>query len=276
MKKNLLVLVMVVMTTSLFSQTSQEKRQVNALDNEIEKTKKEISILEKSLLSDYSDKIDELDIKNVSLTKRIVLEKDSLRREVLKDSLRINKKTVALLSGKSIPVDQDAVQYEIGGKTKKITDLEQERENIFRRYATASDVPKELSRRELNRRQRAYVIRREDLVLQKVEANISSSASPSINPSNSPTTNAGYKIILANDYVLPTLFTISPLNGGDKTSALVDPHQTTEMYLLPGVYEVSFFSGDSSSEKTDILKVDGSKRIFRGKEYFGGAYMPRF
>ncbi|MCX6794989.1 MAG: hypothetical protein NTY31_03350 [Candidatus Falkowbacteria bacterium] len=229
MRKIVIGFLAVIMVSNLFGQTRQEKGQMNALDNEIKRTNREISILENGLLSD-----------------------------------------------KLTSVNKTAILYKIDGRKEKIADLKQERENIFRRYATASDVPKELSRRELNRRQRAYVIRREDLVLQKVEANISSSASPSINPSNSPTTNAGYKIILANDYVLPTLFTISPLNGGDKTSALVDPRQTTEMYLLPGVYEVSFFSGNSFSKETDILKVDGSKRIFRGKEYFGGAYMPRF
>ncbi|MDP2944474.1 MAG: hypothetical protein Q8N57_02790 [bacterium] len=231
MKKVIILLVVALManTSMMFGQTKQEKRQMNALNNEIKRTNKEIPILENGLLSD-----------------------------------------------KLASVDRTAILYKIDGKKEKIADLKQERENIFRRYATTVGVPKELSRRGLNRRQRPYTLRREDLVLQKIEANIASSSSASINPSGSSVANSGYKIIVANDYPLPVSFIIRSVNGGDRKTVLLGPSKKADIYLIPGSYLVSFERGGTQYGSDRLLTIDGATHIYNGEECFGFAYMPRF
>lgn len=157
----------------------------------------------------------------------------------------------------------------------------QERENIFRRYATASDVPKELTPREFRRRQRADFLkiteRKDEIIIKKIEASISSPSSPgspSIDPSGSSVANAGYKVIVANDYPLPIKFTFQPLDGRQNESVLVNPSKKEVKYLLPGKYLVSFEGGGNSLNKT--LTVDGTVQVYKGEDCFGFAYMPRF
>lgn len=222
-KLSIILVVVVALSTNLFAQTVQERRQISALENEIIKTKKEV----------------------VSA------------------------------------VDRGEVQSDIVAKKAKIADLERERENIFRRYATASDVPKELAPREFRRRQRADFLkiteRKDEIIIKKIEARISSpssSISPSIDPSGSPVANAGYKVIVANDYPLPIMFTFHPLDGRQDESQLVSPSKKEVKYLLPGKYIVSFEGGGNSLDR--LLTIDGTTQVFKGEDCFGFAYMPRF
>lgn len=276
MRKIVVLLSLAIMATSALAQTIQEKKQIRALESEIRKIKRDAAILENKLSFDYSDQISALNSRNVVLVKMISIEKDSARRAKLEDSISINKETAARLAYRSISVDREDVQQDIKVKNKKIASLEKERDNIFFRYATTRSVPVELSPRELKRRQRSNVLRREDLVLAKIEANISaSSSSTSINPSNSSVSSAGYKVILVNDYVLPVSFVIRPIDGGEKKTIIVPASKKDVVYLIPGRYEVSFFQG-ANLHNTDILTVDGSTHRYDGEDYFGFAYMSRF
>jgi len=276
MKKIIVVFAAILMANCLFGQTKQESRQMKALENEIQKTKGEIFQLENSLKSDYSDEINELDQHNADLKARIMSESDSLRREGLKDSLLINQKKVAWLSSKSTPVDQAAAQFAIDNKMEKIDNLEKEREIIFYGYTTAASLPKEFSPKELRRRQRAYVIRREELVLGKVERNLSSFAPSSLNnSSNSPATDNGLMVIVDNQCPLFVKFQFSPLDGGERRSIGVDPTKMETIYLTPGKYTVAMYKGGNFTEE-HILHINGEKHLYRGKECFGFVYMSRY
>ncbi len=276
MRKIVVLLSLAIMATSALAQTVQEKKQIRALEGEIRKIKRGVAILENTLSFDYSDQISALNSRNLVLVKMISIEKDSIRRSKLEDSISINKETAARLAYRSISVNRKDVQNDIDAKKDRIADLEKERDNIFFRYATTRAVPAEISPRELRRRQRSNFLRRDDLVLEKIEANISGTpSSASISPSNSSVSNAGYKVILANDYFLPISFIIRPINGGEKKTIVVSAAKKDVIYLIPGRYEVDFFQG-TNPHGTDILTIDGSVQRYKGEDCFGFAYMPQF
>ncbi|GEM_PF-4625553 len=115
------------------------------------------------------------------------------------------------------------------------------------------------------------------LVIKKKEASLSNSASsPSINPSGTPESHAGYKVILANDYPLPINFIIRPINGGEKKSVMIAPSKKSNIYLIPGRYLVSFLKGGTQYGSDELLTIDGAAHIYNGEDCFGFAYMPRY
>lgn len=276
MRKIVVLLSLAIMATSALAQTIQEKKQIRALESEIRKIKRDVAILDNKLSFDYSEQIAALNSRNVVLVKMISVEKDSVRRAKLEDSISINKEAAARLAYRSISVDRKDIQYDIEAKKNKIADLEKERDNIFFRYATSRAVPAELSPRELRRRQRANILRREDLVLEKIEANISnSSSSASISPSKSSVSNAGYKVIVANDYPLTATFIITSIDGGDSKSVVLESSKRTDIYLLPGKYVVSTLIGGRQSGLERVMTVDGRVDIFKGETCFNFIYKDR-
>lgn len=281
MKKiNVISAVLVVMTATIFGQTVQEKKQMSVLETEIMKTREEVAYLERDLEFDLSPAIDTLKGQISSLYDRIKSEQDSTVIEALKDSLSLKKKEVQRLSKKTISVDRGEAQSDIATKKAKIAGLERERETIFLKYATSVNVPKELSARELRRRERTNVLRREDMVISKIEANIASTStsatSMSVDPASTPATQAGYKIILVNDHVLPTNFIISPVNGGEGKGVLLGSLKKSITYLIPGRYLVTFQQSGETKGLPQILNVTGEVKIINGESCFGYAYMSRF
>lgn len=163
------------------------------------------------------------------------------------------------------------VRNEIGRKKQKIFDLQNERDNIFLGFATTREVSKEVSRREVKLRQRGNYLRRQELTLQKVESNLSS-----VDPSGLSGTDGGYKVIVANDYIMTVTFVISPMDGGEEKTIVIDAHKKIDVYLVPGRYLVSALSESVASYTDKQMTINGSTHIFKGEECFNFIYMPRF
>lgn len=179
-----------------------------------------------------------------------------------KDSLAIHRADIFHLT---------YVRNEIDRKKQKIADLQNERDNIFLSFATTRELSKEASRREVKLRQRGNYLRRQELVLEKVEANLSS-----IDPSDLLGTDRGYKVIVANDYTMTVTFVIRPVDGGEGKSVVVTPREKVNVYLVPGRYLVSTLSGSAAAYTDKQLTIDGSTHIFKGEDCFNFIYMPRF
>lgn len=263
-----LVSIFMIMTTTVVGQTVQQRKQIRDLNLAISREKNEIAKLEGELVPDYSGKIAKIKKEIDSL--EAVFDASSSKEEIEKITQQIEgrNKTVLFLERKPDAGGNKFWHAQIEAKNKKIADLEQERDNIFLRYTTTTEVPTEISPRETRRRNRANYLRREELTLEKIEGNLTI-----IQPTGQ---NAGYKVIIANDYIIPITFAIYPIKGGDKISVNLAPNKNTEIYLIPGTYSVSCLNGGNQIGNSFTISIDGSKHIFQGKECFAFAYMPRW
>lgn len=160
-----------------------------------------------------------------------------------------------------------AVQYRENASLAftKMSLLQARRDSIIFGFITSNDVPRELTPKEFDARSRGNVVRRQELVLGKIEANISESA---INPS-------GLKVIVANEYWLPITFKFEPLDGGERFSINLPPRGKEYVFLIPGRYLVRYLNGGKEICLPVELNLDGSKHNYRGEYYFGYVYMPK-
>ncbi|MFA6194561.1 MAG: hypothetical protein WC719_02330 [Patescibacteria group bacterium] len=163
------------------------------------------------------------------------------------------------------------VRNEISRKKQQIADLQKYRDNLFLSFTLTREVPKEASRREIKLRQRGNYLRRQELVIEKVEANLSS-----VDPSNLSATKGGYKVIVANDYVMTVTFIITSIDGGENKTVVIDPFKKINIYLVPGKYSVATLNGSSQSCADSQITINGSTHVFKGEECFNFIYMPRF
>lgn len=202
---------------------------------------------------------------------------ESKQVKALENEIKKTKKEIISLKNREYLNFVDSAKLmaeaEIIAKQKKIVYLEQQRDKIFDRYTTTEKLSGEIGRYEFNRRQRSENLRRQELVLQKIEANMSS-----VNPSQSGTSKAGYKVILENKYVLPVTFVIQPLNGGETKSVMLSSGTKGIIYLIPGSYTVSFMKNGNGEVlgPNRNLRIDGSEHLYDGENCFGFAFTSRF
>lgn len=263
-----LVSIFMIMTTTVVGQTVQQRKQIRDLNLAISREKNEIAKLEGELVPDYSGKIAKIKKEIDSL--EAVFNASSSKEEIEKITQQIEgrNKTVLFLERKPDAGGNKFWHAQIEAKNKKIADFENQRDNIFLAYATTTEVPMEISPRETRRRARSNYLRREELVLEKIEGNLTT-----INPAGQ---TAGYKVILHNMYILPITFYICPMDGGDKKSVNLEPNKKTETYLVPGRYTVTFLNGGTIIGGSRLMTVDGSTHNYQGEECFAFAYMPRW
>jgi hypothetical protein len=155
----------------------------------------------------------------------------------------------------------------IQDKKTRVEELQGRRNEIFDR-ATSVEIPGEVSPCELRKRSRGNYLRREEVVLSKVEGNLTV-----VQPSG---LKAGYKVIVSNEYYMPTTFLITPVNGGDKTSLLLDQDRRETIFLTPGSYTVTFLNGGNPIGRSAVFNIDGSVHNYKGEECFAFVYMPRW
>lgn len=155
------------------------------------------------------------------------------------------------------------VQEQLTAARQRLDSLIKAKDLIVWEFATSRDVPREMSCIEKEARLRANHIRREELVINKIESNLSSIRS-----------DLGYKVILDNAYSQPITFAMHPVDGGEKVSVNVDARSRDVVYLLPGLYEVVFMHGGRAVGKSVRMKIDGQVHRYQGEECFGFAFMP--
>jgi len=258
-------------TSSQFG-SRQADNQVAVLEQEIRDTQKEVSGMESRLMPTFSTEI-----------KSVQRDLDSSRSKMWDSAFAASPagKTMAAhiareedrlvdLKKLSFAARNDSIiEKQIAVKRQKINDLRQNREAIVERYTESTSVPTEISSTELHDRQRSFVIRREEMVLRKVECNISSADMTLRN-------RDGYKVILDNQYGESIDFVISPVDGGENKSVVLDPQKRQTVYLLPGTYSVDFLSGGRFVGDRRIMHIDGILHIYKGEECFNFAYMSRY
>jgi hypothetical protein len=130
-------------------------------------------------------------------------------------------------------------------------------------------IPTEVRRVSYNRRDRSYDLRRDELVLAKVEQNINSAISP-----GAP--EGGYKVIFDNQYIEPVNFVLRSLNSSVRKAIMISPGVRQTKYLLPGKYVVEFYVSGRLSGAPRPLTIDGQTSDYQGETCFGFVYMPRF
>ena len=160
--------------------------------------------------------------------------------------------------------DKVEIKQRIAEIKVQIYDLAKLKDKISLDYISSSGIPDELTSLEETRRHRSNAVKREAMVMAKINKNLSSSDA----------TADGYKVILDNQYYMPITFAFYPLNGGERTAFNLESGKKATVYLLPGTYEVTFLSGGTQIGTSQHLTIDGQKRIYQGEECFNFAYMP--
>jgi hypothetical protein len=249
-----------------FGQTKQEKKQISLLEREISSVQNEIQVLRKRLAS-----VSEAEISSVKTdidSLRALFSRSTDPKLVDKYSKLTRKRQKELSSLEIKAAGNMAIEKELSALNDKLANLQHERDFIFSQYAATPDVPKEMLKIEQKRRLRSNVVRREELVLEKIENNLGK-----VEPSGN---KAGYKVILDNQYHSRITFKIVAINGGDIQSSVVDSRKKETIYLLPGSYTVSFFNGGTQIGNPRSMTIDGRTHTYLGEECFNFAYMPRW
>jgi hypothetical protein len=160
--------------------------------------------------------------------------------------------------------DKVEIRQRIAEIKVQIYDLAKLKDKIALDYISSSGIPDELTPSEKIRRQIANIVKREAMVIAKINKNLSSTEA----------TADGYKVILDNQYYMPITFAFSSLNGGERTAFNLESGKKATVYLLPGTYEVTFLSGGTQIGIAQKMTIDGQKRVYQGEECFNFAYMP--
>lgn len=181
-----------------------------------------------------------------------------------KDQIKMLDKEISRIN-KEISRSKDSLT--ILDKKDRVEELQNRRNQIFDQI-TSAEIPGEVSPCELRKRNRSNNLRRQEVVLEKVEGSLAV-----IQPSG---LKAGYKVIVSNEYYMPTTFLITPVNGGDKTSLLLDQDRRETIFLAPGSYTVTFLNGGNPIGRSAVFNIDGSVHNYKGEECFAFVYMPRW
>lgn len=264
------------------SQTKQEKEQIYLLERQIKKDQRKLAQLERQRKPDYTQMIENLRIEIDSLDNELATV-NSVRREneinLLIISLKDKKRR---LERKMVGVDNSFVDFQIDHVQKQIIDLQNQRDLIFMRYSTTTDIPKEVSQSTVRKRERGNTLRREEMVISKMEINLKESTldsgydkrNYSIVPKDK---KVGYKVIIDNEYWRPITFEFVPKDGGEYYSVNVRPTKNgkfTEIYLLPGMYDVHYKNGGTDICLPRVMHIDGVIRNYQGVDCFNYAWMP--
>jgi len=264
----LIALMVVGQETASGQTTRHEKNQLALLEAEISKLEKEILQEERSLAREkhgvqyqLRQQVRRLEIQADPRRAQSIAQVDWAKAELERVKLQIDS------------VGRVSSTPEIEKLKGDLAQLEEQRVEMIQGFLSPDySVPREMGVVTKKRRQRANVIRREELVLSKIENNIGGPAA-AINPNND---QAGYKVIFDNKYSLSTTFVLQPLNGSERLAVSLSPRSKETHYLLPGVYLVEFYvNGARADYLTSRLTVDGTRHYYEGEPCFGFAYKSR-
>lgn len=277
MRVFLALIILGIIASSAFGQkVLVDQKKVNDLTRKISECKIRLNRLNSELanLVDYSGEVKKINREIDSLNKVSPLTghgqklKDLALAQKTKELKQIYKKQSRFSSSSWKQVERDSL-------AARVKRYENQKNNIFESYITDNSVPKELTPREEDRRERGLNIRkqdrietnsakREDLVFNKLKDN------PVLGD------KYGFKGFVANDYATPVVFKFTPLDGGESKSPLVAAHSLLEEKLIPGIYQVSFFSGGRELGKPIVVSVNSVITTYNGISCHWYVYMPNY
>lgn len=189
-------------------------------------------------------------------------EHNDRRMVILEKEIKDIKEKIEYLKFSADSVGTDA---KLSSLTEKLVRLQAQRDSLIWRFISDEKIPRELSPGELKARLRANIVRRQEMVLGKIESGLLTDTDGQ---------QRGLKVIVANDYWRDITFKINPTNGGERVSVNVVPGKQDEIFLIPGNYIVSYFVGGQEVGQPQPLTIDGAKHKYRNQDCFGFVYMP--
>lgn len=259
------LMLVVTFSSSVFSQTNHEKRQLSILESEIDKTQSELVKLEKEFQNEKKMEIFELK-KQIRNTQR------NANPRVATDFNQpdLAKAEIENLNSKIDSIDLVISTFEIDMKIDDLENLQAKRTEMIDAWVKPENsIPKEMRASTKNRRQRSNVVRREELVLSKIESNINQQVAPA-------SSGGGYKIIFDNQYSLNTTFVLKGIDGGQRLAVSVAPRTKERHFVVPGNYLVEYYVGGRKSPSVTKLTVDGETHYYETEPCFGFAYKSRY
>lgn len=254
----------------LFGQTTrQERNQLNLLENEIANLQTEVIQQEKFLEREKH----EVQFELWKELRRLEIQADP-RRAASIDEIEWTKTEMGRIKLQIDSVESISSSQELEFKKTQLAQFQDQRDQLIQNYLFPDQsIPKEMGNLTKNRRQNSNVIRREELVLAKIENNIGGPYA-AVDPNVEPT---GYKVIFDNKYSLSTTFVLLPMNGGEKIAINLAPRSRTDNYILPGKYLVEFYvNGRRRDDLTSPLTIDGSSHSYEGESCFGFVFKSRY
>ena len=277
LKVFMVCIILGIIASSAFGQkVLVDQKRVNDLTEKITECKIKLNRLNTELanLIDYSGEIKKINKEIDSLNKVSPLTgygqklKDMALEQKTKELKLLFKKQSRFSSSSWKQVERDSLMA-------RVKRYENQKNNIFESYITDNSVPKELTPREEDRRERGLnierqttkqnnIARRENLTFDKLDAN------PILGD------KYGFKGFISNDYGTPVIFKFTPLDGGESVSPLVAAHSLVEQKLIPGLYQVSFFSGGRELGKPIQISVNTVITTYKGVTCHWYVYMPNY
>lgn len=266
--KNLMIflafITVAVISQPVHAQTRHEKKQLSLLENEINRVQIEINNLEREFKINQAKERQELKRRLTLLERqadpRFAKSAEELEAAVIE--IALVQEQLKAVESKISNMDMELKYIEIG-------ELKEKRTEMIAGWYQSENMPKEMSVVTKNRRQRANVVRREELVLSKIETNLSA-----VEPSAGE--YGGYKVIFDNKYGLNTTFVLRGLNGGERLAVSLGPRTKEIHHVLPGKYIVEYHVNGRRLENTKVLTVDGQRHFYESEPCFGFVYMSRY
>lgn len=247
----------------VFGQTAQEKKQMSLIEAEIARLENEVRVLEKN--EERQTAKDKFELRRQ--IRELELRADPRRAKSEEDMLfartEMNKLWLKIDS-----LDSLIESFEISFKREEIDRYQDERQAMIKRWTAPSNtIPREMRVVTKNRRLRANEVRREDLVISKIENNLNSAISPTADKS-------GYQIILDNKSPHLVTFMLRGIKGGESVSFTLSPRTKERHAVVPDVYFVDFFVNGRKVQTQEVNKmtIDGQVRYYEGEPTFGYAY----
>jgi hypothetical protein len=268
MKKLVLFLTFVVVATTsqmAFSQTRQEKRQMRILEKEISKVEKEVLEMERSLEKDKNEYLFTLkkELKEVKQISDPSNAKDA-------ETVKWGKKRIEEINSEIDSTQSIYSSFSLDLKRQKLGNLQDRREEMIASWTSSGyKIPREMTILTHNRRLRANEVRREELVLSKIENNINQEISPA-------SSEGGYKVIFDNKYSLTTTFILKGVDGGQRMAVALSGKTKERHHVIPGQYFVEYIVGGRKLSTVSKLTVDGEKHWYESEPCFGFVYKSRY
>lgn len=267
--KNLIIflafIAVAVISQPISGQTRHEKKQLDLIEEEISRVEVEIRNLEKKFKINQAKKKSELQ-RRLQILER---QADPRRAQSVEEieaavaEIAVVKEQLNAVDSKMSTMDMELKYIELG-------ELQEQRQNLINRWtAPSNNMPKEISVFSKNRRQRANVVRREELVLSKIETNLSA-----VEPNAGE--YGGYKVIFDNKYGLNTTFVLRGLDGGERLAISLGPRTKEVHHVLPGRYVIEYHVNGRRLEATRPLTIDGQRHFYESEPCFGFVYMSRY
>lgn len=244
MKQLIVFLLLVFIASHSMAQSAYEKEKMNLIESEISRLEKKQAKLKKELDREKNDQI-------------LKLREDLARYK----NLSSYTEEVDRIQAKIDSIENIESNFELDLLGFNLEYYQNERLKLITSWIE-QDVPKELSIYHKNRRSRANVIRREELVLSKIEANISQSIEGGV-------AESGYKVIFDNKYSLNVTFILKSLDGSQRFAISLAPRTKERHYILPGRYQVECIISGRRFKDVSYLNIDGQQHFYETEPCFG-------